>query len=186
MTGSVRSATGWGDACDPDDDNDGVDDLADNCPVTWSTGQLDSDGDGIGDACDPTPDPEPDPGPVDVFVSLTPARFADSRDSETFDNQFRNTGPRAAGGTWEIDIAGRGGVPSNATAAVINLTVTGAAGPGFATAHPCGTLPKASSINYDAATTRPNELIAKLSPTGTICIYAKTTVQVILDVVGHT
>ncbi len=51
-----------GDACDPDDDGDGICDPGvttagdcdgqDNCPETFNPGQADSDGNGIGDACD--------------------------------------------------------------------------------------------------------------------------------------
>ncbi len=42
----------YGDVCDPDDDNDGVDDISDNCPWNANADQADFDEDGIGDMCD--------------------------------------------------------------------------------------------------------------------------------------
>lgn len=44
------------DACDDDDDNDGVLDVSDNCPLIANTGQLNTDGDSMGNACDPDDD----------------------------------------------------------------------------------------------------------------------------------
>jgi len=39
------------DCVDPDQDNDGILNPIDNCPLAWNPAQADSDGDGVGDAC---------------------------------------------------------------------------------------------------------------------------------------
>ena len=47
-----NDADDLGDVCDPDDDNDGIEDIIDNCPIDTNTNQQDVDFDGLGDACD--------------------------------------------------------------------------------------------------------------------------------------
>ena len=42
-------------SCDYDIDNDGVDNIEDNCPRTPNSNQTDSDSDGLGDVCDDCP-----------------------------------------------------------------------------------------------------------------------------------
>ena len=51
------------DNCDDDDDNDGVLDINDNCPLIANSDQADNDNDGFGDACDNDDD---DDGALDV------------------------------------------------------------------------------------------------------------------------
>uniref|UniRef100_A0A8C5QIT0 Thrombospondin-2 n=1 Tax=Leptobrachium leishanense TaxID=445787 RepID=A0A8C5QIT0_9ANUR len=46
---------GMGDACDKDDDNDGVDDEKDNCALLYNPRQFDYDKDEVGDRCDNCP-----------------------------------------------------------------------------------------------------------------------------------
>jgi hypothetical protein len=43
---------GLGDACDTDQDNDGLLNHLDNCPMVYNPSQRDSDNDGVGNACD--------------------------------------------------------------------------------------------------------------------------------------
>jgi hypothetical protein len=169
----------------PDGDGDGVPDASDNCPAVANPSQSDADADGIGDACEPPPPPPPPAAPA-VFTTATPARFADTRPAgPTVDGAFSGAGPVAGNTSYEIQIAGRGSVPAGATAAIVNLTTVSAAGPGFATASPCGaTVPTASSVNYGPGGVDPNEIIVKLSATGSLCIYAFTTTDVLVDVVG--
>ena len=51
----------WNIYCGPDIDDDGLPDIADNCPDTYNPFQGDFDSDGIGDTCDDCPvDPELD------------------------------------------------------------------------------------------------------------------------------
>ncbi len=127
------------------------------------------------------------PGEDSMIVSLDPVRFADTRSGwVAADGLFFGLGPVPAGGTVQVPVAGRGGVPVGAKAVVANVTVVGGpAGGGFVTVFPCGTLPGTSSVNYSGADAVANEVIVKLSAAGSICVYAHTAVNVIVDVVGY-
>lgn len=70
---------GLEDACDPDDDNDGIHDGVDNCPLTPNADQADFDGDGLGDACDPDDDNDGVPDAADQCPQ-TPIRTVTAPD----------------------------------------------------------------------------------------------------------
>ena len=126
------------------------------------------------------------PGEDTIFTPLTPVRFADTRPGwVAADKLFYGTGPVPAGGVIQVPVAGRGAVPVGAKAVVANVTVVGAVTPGFVTVFPCGTWPGTSSVNYLAGEAVANEVIAKLSPVGSICVYAHSAVNVIVDVAGY-
>ena len=90
-----------------------------------------------------------------------------------------------AGATLELQVTGVAGVPSDATAVVLNMTVVNAQAAGFATVYPCGqSRPEASNLNYAAGQTIPNLVIAKPGVGGKVCIYSYAAVDVLADVSG--
>ena len=114
-------------------------------------------------------------------------RDADSRSpgSATVDGTFQGIGPRGAGTTTQLQVAGRGGVDADAEAVVLNVTVTGAQGAGYVTVFPCGaSLPNASNINFVAGVTTPNLVISKIGTGGKVCIFTSANIHLIADVSG--
>ena len=120
------------------------------------------------------------------FTTVTGKRYADTRiGGSTFDGLFEGAGPRAAGSTYEVQITGRDGVPASAIGAIMNVTSVGSSAPaGFFTVFPCGALPTASAVNYVPGVDVANEVFAKLSPTGSVCVYTFSQSNLLIDVVG--
>ena len=86
----------------------------------------------------------------------------------------------------EVVVAGRGGVPTDASAVVLNVTVTGAQAAGFVTVYPCGTpRPNASNLNFATGSTIPNLVIAKVGAGGKVCLFTSAGTHLIADVNGY-
>jgi hypothetical protein len=134
-----------------------------------------------------TPDqptgPTPPPDPIDDrYHPVSPERLLDTRLGIG-----APTGTLPAGQTLQLQVTGTGttNVPADATAAVLNITVTQAADDGYATIYPCDQpRPTASNLNYTAGQTIPNLVIAKLAADGTVCLYTDATVHLIADING--
>ncbi len=124
--------------------------------------------------------------PNNAFTATDGARFADTRSpfGTTFDGQFAAAGRRNAGSTYEVTIAGRGAVPANAVGVIANVTAVQPSDDAFFTVFPCGPLPIASAVNYATGVDVANEVFAKLSPTGSVCVYTYAETDLIIDVVG--
>ena len=120
------------------------------------------------------------------YISLPPARVADSRPAaSTIDGQFAGDGKHAGGSTMVLAIAGRGGVPVDASAVTLNVTVTEADAAGFVTAFPCGAdQPTASNVNFTTGATVPNAVISKLGTGGAVCIFTSQPLHLVVDVNG--
>src|SRR4029079_16342396 len=68
------------------------------------------------------------------FQAVAPPRLSYTRqsvDSATVDGLFKGLGVLGAGSVMELPVAGRGGVPADASAVALNVTVTEAQGSGF-------------------------------------------------------
>ncbi len=118
------------------------------------------------------------------FEPVSPSRICDTRSNG---NSTECVGQSlTAGGTLDVQVTGKGGVPSGAAAVVANVTATGATAPSYLTVWPVGaSRPLASDLNFVAGESVPNLCVAKLSSAGGLNIYnASGSVNALVDVAG--
>lgn len=126
----------------------------------------------------PTPSTTMQVGQTSGYTAVPPLRIADSRTA---------TGIRRldAGVTRRLVVAGRNGIPSDATAIAANLTAVRTTGAGTVSAHLCGTPATTYSGAWSAAGQRIGTgQIITLDGTGSICLTATATTDVVVDVTG--
>jgi streptogramin lyase len=118
------------------------------------------------------------------FFTVTPCRAFDSRVPG-----LGGPSPLAAGSQTPVPLVGECGVPAEAKAVALNVTVTAATTAGnvrlFADG---GALPLVSTLNYVAGQTRANNAVAPLGASGAMAVYvsqASGSVHVIIDVNGY-
>ena len=109
------------------------------------------------------------------FTPTTPTRLLDTRPNRA-----------GTGAVTELQITGRAGVPTNATAAVVNLTALDSTTAGFVTAYPCGSaLPNVSNLNYvPGGTAIANAATIPIGTGGKICLYTSSATNLIADING--
>ena len=125
-----------------------------------------------------------------AIVSLDPARILETRSfvgADTVDERFEGIGRLPAGVPTEIVVTDRAGVPDAGVAAVLmNVTAINPDGRGFARVYPCGDAPTAASLNYGRrGVVAGNEVVAKVSARGTVCVVSDVTTDMTMDVVGY-
>jgi hypothetical protein len=114
--------------------------------------------------------------PKTRYSPVAPARLLDTRPAGV---------KIPAGGTINIPVIGRAGVPADAVSVALNVTATQADADGFLTVFPNGEpLPVASNVNYTTGSDVPNLVVAKLGTDGSINIFSERTTHVIVDVFG--
>jgi uncharacterized protein YkwD len=112
------------------------------------------------------------------YYPVTPSRILDTRTAAIPVTSLLAT---------DLQVAGRGGVPSTGVAAVVmNVTVTEPTAPGYLTTFPTGEpKPWAANLNFLAGQTVPNLISAKLGAGGKVSLAnAAGTTHVVADVAG--
>lgn len=115
-----------------------------------------------------------------AYVAVGPERLADTRQGACGCTYL-------GGDTIRVQVAGRGGVPTDATAAALTVTIAEArTDSGYVTVWPTGTARSETSvINFGAGQTRANSAIVRLGEDGgAVDIYVYGDVELIVDVSG--
>lgn len=86
----------------PDTDDDGVIDSADNCPTVSNTNQLDTDADGIGNVCDSTPNGDTDGDGIDNLADNCPT-IANAGQADTDNDGIGNACDSTPNGDTDSD-----------------------------------------------------------------------------------
>lgn len=119
---------------------------------------------------------------------LVPGRLMDTRtaaDLTTVDGDFLGEDRRTAGSTTILEVAGRGGVPTDAAAAFLNITAVQPDAAGFMTVYPCDQdRPGSSNLNVQAGANTANAVLAKIAADGTVCIFTVPGSHLLVDVGG--
>lgn len=119
------------------------------------------------------------PGAPLGFIPMSPVRLFDTREPSGAP-ALRSWSRRS------VPIAGRGGVPSDAAAVALNVTVVDPSQQGYLTVWSCDPLkPRTSNLNFAAGEVRANAAVVPLSPDGTVCIESTADGQVVVDVAGY-
>ncbi len=113
----------------------------------------------------------------------TPARLLDTRAA----TGIASTTIVPAGGTVDLQVAGRGGVPATGVSAVaLVVTVTNTATSGFVTAWPSGTTkPLVSTVNpVGANDIRSNLVLLPIGTNGKVSLYTLQATHLVVDIAG--
>lgn len=125
--------------------------------------------------------------PGTAYSSLPgPRRLLDTRPGQrTIDGKFAGGGRRGEKSVLDLTVTGRAGIPANAPAVVLNVTVTEPVGQGFVTVYPCGEpVPTAANLNFRPGQTVANLVIAKVGRGGQVCIYNHRATHLVVDASG--
>ena len=122
------------------------------------------------------------------FEPVTPARLVDSRPGPSNVGGFSTPWPEGVAGARDIQVGGLAGVPADAVAVTLNVTVVNPTAASFLQLWPSGSAQPTfgSSLNFNAGQIVPNAATVKLGPDGSVRILnAGGSVDVVVDVTGY-
>ncbi len=128
------------------------------------------------------------------YSPLTPVRICDTRAGNPSAlngkaaqcNGSNPSGNIGAGGTQTFNVAGSFGVPADANAVVLNVTVVNPAAGGYLTAFPAGAKqPFASNLNYSPGEVVPNLVQVGIGKSGNVSIYSLAQADIVVDLEGY-
>ena len=108
------------------------------------------------------------------YTAVDPVRVLDTR----------TTASLAGGEERRLHLDGGGQVPADASAVLLNLTVTDPADAGYVRAYPCGDEADTSNVNYVAGQTVANLAAVKLAAGGDVCFRTFAPTQLVVDLAG--
>jgi hypothetical protein len=116
------------------------------------------------------------------YTPITPTRLVDTR---TGAPASALRGGLAANTPVTVKVAGTPGVAADATAVSFNLTAVLPKAAVYLAAYPCNsTPPVVSNLNALAGAVVANRVVVDLDATGSMCLVANGTVDVVVDVTG--
>jgi len=113
-----------------------------------------------------------------AVVRVTPTRLWDTREHAVLNS----------GATLPLQVAGVAGVPADATAVLVNVTVTQPQAYGYLTVFPAGeAVPATSNLNFVPGLTAPNLVLVKVGQNESISIQngSPGSAHVVVDIQGY-
>src|ERR1700686_1976643 len=125
------------------------------------------------------------PSAASHFITMVPCRILDTRNPVgPFGGPIMSTGDTR---NYNVPAGPCSGIPSNASAYSLNISVTGTAAQGYLTAWPTGsTQPNAATMTWFAASqTLTTAAIVPAGTSSSISIFAGASTHIILDINGY-
>jgi chitodextrinase len=116
------------------------------------------------------------------YTTVDPVRVLDTRDPALAPAGV--VAPLDSQQELRFRVAGWAGFPADATAALLNVTVTDPRAAGYVRVYPCGEEQDISNVNYVAGQTVANLAAVKVAAGGDVCFKSYAPADVVVDLAG--